>query len=339
MPLTGGAAALGKACEQAVRLAVEQFNTSRQPGEPALRLVSTDDQAQTARSVAAFRKLVNADKAVAIVGPLTSGGTLAVAPVAELAHVPILSPGASAAAVSSAGRYTFRNEISEAYGATKQADLVWGKLGWRRVHVVGVANDYGASAVAAFVPRFTELGGEIVSKSAFPTATTDFRTVLAPLRQEKADGVFFVFQDAIELRSFLKQRVELGIKLPVCTTPVFADATLRKDLGPLADGVIYSYYGTFDVADQAVQTAAFVRDYKAAYGVEPSYYSALGYDAANLLLLALRNARFDNALLCDRLLAIRGYQGVTGETTFDAHGDVQKPVRLRVVRDGHDVWY
>jgi branched-chain amino acid transport system substrate-binding protein len=172
-------------------------------------------------------------------GPLTSGTTLAVAPIAEKNHVVILSPGASAPKITQAGDYIFRNELSEAYGARAQAELAFSRLNFKSVALLYINNEYGVGTVGVFRDSFSRLGGRIVADEAFDSGATDFRTALTRIKQANPDAIFVVFQD--EIANIVRQRAELGISVPIYTTPVFEDPENLKTLGPLAEGIIYTY--------------------------------------------------------------------------------------------------
>lgn len=337
LPLTGGAASLGQSCRRGVELAIEQYSQDKIAGQPDIVLVTEDTQAKPAQGISAFHKLTDADKVHAIIGPLASGVTIAVAPLTERAHTVILSPGASTPSISAAGEFVFRNELSEALGARRQAELAYQTLGYRKIALIYVNNEYGVGTATQFRSRFTELGGSVPVDEAFTPAATNFRTVLTKLKNSAADAVFFVYQDSV--LDFMRQRAELGVATQVFTTPVFEDPSNLKNLGHLAEGVVYAYYGDFDPQSKDDLRRQFVVAYTTRYDETPTYYSALGYDAARILLKALSNCSFKRTSVAEALYSIKDFPGVTGITTFDSNGDVNKPVTLRTVRSGAFVKY
>lgn len=305
LPLTGGAAPLGKASLNAMQLAVEAYNQAKAGSDPSLNLVVEDDQAQPAKTVAAFQKLFTSRGIRLILGPLTSGGTLAIAPLAEKKHVVILSPGASAPTITHAGDYVFRNELSEAYGARVQADLAFSRLHFKSIALLYVNNEYGVGTVNIFRNHFKDIGGSIVADEAFMPGATDLRSQLAKIKARGPNAIFIVFQD--EIGNILKQRAELGISALVFTTPVFEDPNNLKNLGTLAEGVVYTYYGSFDPETQTGAMADFVAAYKKRFGNAPTYYAALGYDAAHILIAALQSSNFEPTKVKDAIYHIKNW--------------------------------
>jgi branched-chain amino acid transport system substrate-binding protein len=337
LPLTGGAANVGKAGLNGIQLAVDDFNAQIRTGEKKIDLIVEDDEAEPAAGVSAFEKLVAAHSIRLILGPVPSGVVLAVAPLAERSHVVIFSPGASAPAITQAGDYIFRNELSEEYGARAQADLAFSRLGFRSAALLYVNNEYGVGTVQVFRDRFAELGGRIVTDEAFSAGTTDFRTALTKIKSAKPDVILVVFQD--DIVNVLRQRAQLDVSIPVFTTPVFEDPANLRKLGRLAEGILYTYYGSFDPEAHSGVTADFVNSYELHFGEPPTYYAALAYDAARILTSALVASQFDVDKVKDSLYGIQDFQGVTGATSFDRNGDVSKPITLKTVRGGRFVAY
>jgi branched-chain amino acid transport system substrate-binding protein len=337
LPLTGGAAALGKASLNGMQLAVEEYNERKKADEPKLSLVIEDDQAMPAKGISAFQKLVSSDHVKLILGPLPSGVTLAVAPLANKEGVVILSPGSSAPEVTQAGDYVFRNELSDELGAKKQAEQAFTRLKFRRLALLYVNNDYGVGTIRVFKKEFQRLGGEIVADEPFNPGTTDFRTSLTRIKSSNPDGMSIAFQD--DIVNIIKQKAELGMSVPIYTTALFEDPGVLSKLGSLAEGVIYASYGTFDSDSKSGLQAEFARKYQAHFKETPTYFAALGYDAAGIMISALHSCGFDPAKVKEALYETRDYEGVSGRTSFDQNGDVDKPVTLKTVRGGRYVQY
>lgn len=332
MPLTGDAAIYGVPSFNAMKLAVSQAEADLSQQGIRVELISEDSQAKPAMAVSAVQKLVNANHVRAVLGPLASSETLAVSPIAETNKIVLLSPSSSAPAITSAGDYVFRTELSESLGGVAQADLAVDKLGYKKVACIYINNDYGAGLFEVFKQRFTEKGGIVTFAEAFAQGTTDFRGTLAKISSVQLDAIFIISHD--EILNFVRQEVELGIKIPIYTTPMFEDRRNLEKLGPLANGVIYTYYGTFNPDVKLGPTQAFVQAYTTRFGEPPTYYAALAYDATRILLKALQAAEAERIELKDALLQVQSFEGVTGKMSFDKNGDILKPVSLKTVKDG-----
>jgi ABC-type branched-subunit amino acid transport system substrate-binding protein len=76
---------------------------------------------------------------------------------------------------------------------------------------------------------------------------------------------------------------------------------------------------------------AFVRAYRARYGLEPTPVAAYSFDAVHLLANALERSGLNRAALRDAIAAQSGFIGVTGGITWDnAGGNRAEPVLLEL---------
>ncbi|MBU4536459.1 hypothetical protein KJ603_00260 [Patescibacteria group bacterium] len=62
-------------------------------------------------------------------------------------------------------------------------------------------------------------------------------------------------------------------------------------------------------------------------------YVAEGYDAIKLFEIALKDG-IDSEKIKANLYAIKDYQGVSGNITFDENGDVIKPFVINIMENG-----
>ena len=92
------------------------------------------------------------------------------------------------------------------------------------------------------------------------------------------------------------------------------------------------------VIPSSTESVAFAARYKAKFGIDPTVYTAEGYDAMSLLLKAIAAGGVSGDSVRANLLKIgNNYPGVSGIITFDTNGDVQKPTVIKVARNGQFV--
>ena len=99
------------------------------------------------------------------------------------------------------------------------------------------------------------------------------------------------------------------------------------------------YYGTYDPDSADDQIKKFLNSYQKKFNVPPTYYSALAYDATNIICLSLKNANYDVTKVKDEIYKIKNFKGISGLTSLDKNGDVSKPVSLKVVKDGRFTFF
>ena len=79
----------------------------------------------------------------------------------------------------------------------------------------------------------------------------------------------------------------------------------------------------------------FVSRYRERYGKDPDTTAGHFYDAVRIITAAANAAKdLSPAAIRDALHQVKDFPGVTGKMTFDDHGDVTKPVMIKVVKDG-----
>ncbi len=106
----------------------------------------------------------------------------------------------------------------------------------------------------------------------------------------------------------------------------------------LAGDALYGSYSIADFSpDSSPEAQAYATKYRAAYKVEPDFYSAWAYDSVKLLALAIKNANSTKPDdVAKALRAIKGYKGVEGTYTFDANGDELARLQHRQERRRQD---
>jgi len=115
----------------------------------------------------------------------------------------------------------------------------------------------------------------------------------------------------------LKQGRELGIKAVFS----FGDGACTDDMtklaGAAADGLLCSQAG---LPPQAADKK-FLDAYKKKFNVDPIIYAPFTYDAANILIDAMKRANSADPAKYLPELAKSNYKGATGQISFDEKGD------------------
>ncbi|TMA30442.1 MAG: ethanolamine utilization protein EutJ, partial [Deltaproteobacteria bacterium] len=106
--LTGDTATFGQSTERGMRMALEEINARGGALGRQLDLLSEDDRSVTEEARTAAQKLLQRDQVVALLGEIASSRSLAAAPEAQRAHVPMISPGSTNPKVTEVGDYIFR---------------------------------------------------------------------------------------------------------------------------------------------------------------------------------------------------------------------------------------
>ena len=94
----------------------------------------------------------------------------------------------------------------------------------------------------------------------------------------------------------------------------------------------------YGVADDQIK--AFQEAFKKKFGEDPDVYSAYYYEVTKLIAQIMRDSGTSSIAIKHGLDAMTGstaYHGITGETAFDAKGEVRKNFYIYQVRNGQFV--
>jgi branched-chain amino acid transport system substrate-binding protein len=329
-PMTGPAAVYGQNGIKGLKLAQEHRPTVL--GRP-VELIIVDNKSDKVEASNATNRVIQKDEVNAIIGCLTSSNSLAAAPVAEKAKVPMLSPWATNPLVTQNKQYVFRICFIDPFQGAVAAKFARDNLKAKTAAVmIDISQDYCVGIASFFQRAFTKLGGKVVLKTQYNTGDQDFSAQLGAIQAAKPDIIYvpgYFTEDALTAR----QARELGLKQPLLSGDAAQADELIKIGGPAVEGLYFTTH--FD--EQGVTTDSgkhFVAAYRKAYQEAPDSVSALSYDSYNALLDAMKQAGATDATKVAAALAqTKNFPGVTGVLTMVDHNAV-KPAVILKVKDG-----
>ena len=320
LPLTGSSANLGIGIQKGIEIAKQEINN--------LDIIYEDDAGNTKNAITSFNKLADVDKARIVILGL-SGSTLGIAPLAEEKKIILMAPIASAEKISDAGDYTFRiREVSTFHGR-KMAEYAISR-GWKKAAISSLNADSSLTYVKGFIQRYGELGGQITAKELYEKDEADVRTQMGKIKAANPEVIFFAGLTDDTARA-MKTARELGVKQPFLAHPGIEDGnTFFKVAGNSAEGTIYS--SPFD--DRTAQAQEFKRLYAQKYNEAAfPWFATNSYDALKLISKVVEKCGENTDCIKKELYATQNYVGASGTFSFDAKGDVQRPLILMKVEN------
>lgn len=353
LPMSGPYRNYGARALKGVQLAMNRYSELHPDAQVRLIVKDTASDPQTA--IRRVRELAE-EKATAIVGSLITAE--AAAGEAQKQGIPIITLTQRQNVVD-IGDHVFRNFLTPRMQAKALVAYARQTLGARRFAILYPDEPYGRTFMSIFWDEVLAHGGEVTGLEAYQPDLTDFAEPI-----KKLSGRFYQFPPGLRSRP---QTEPAGSGTPqaiVDFEAVFipdSAATAGLIIPQLAYHDIQNVHllGTnlwhsqhlIEIAARFVQDAVmtdgffaesaspevteFVADFQATFGALPGFIEAIGYDSAMLIFQAAGTAglRF-NGSLKDQLLAMSGFRGVTGLTTFDANGEARKaPYLLTIHRD------
>jgi branched-chain amino acid transport system substrate-binding protein len=325
-PLTGGSAHLGKDNENGARLAVEEINAKGltiNGQKVTLVLDAQDDAGDPRQATQVAQKLVD-DKVVAVVGHLNSGASIPASKIYSDAGILQISPSSTNPAYTQQGfKTTYRVVATDAQQGPALATFAAKTLNVKSVAVVDDSTAYGQGLANEFEKTAKALGLKVLSHDATNDKAVDFRAILTKIKGENPDAIMYGGMDATG-GPLAKQARQLGLRAKLLSGDGVCTESLADLAGPAASNVVCSQAGM--AVERMNGGAEFSAKYTKRFGHPIEFDAPFTYDAVYIVVDAMKRA---NSVEPAKVLAkISGtnYAGVTGQTTFDAKGDLQHGV-------------
>ena len=333
---SGRVADLGISGRDAVQLAVEQCNREGGIDGRKIQLLTRDDQQRSDIAVQKTKELIEAG-VVAIIGPMTSDMGIAMAPVADASEILLVSPTATTDLLSAKDDYFFRVTSTTRDYAAKSARYQIASGTMRSVVAVyDLSNrSFCESWMANFEKTFAAGGGRVLDKVGFDAnSDRSFLDIAHELLAAGSEGILII-ANSMDSALLCQQIRKLDEAIPITLADWGATERLLELGGKAVEEI--TVVQTFDRDSQAPPYQAFRKAYMDRYQHEPGFPGVYAYDAAQVLLTALRRQKNGESLKTT-LLAIRRFEGLQSPFSFDDFGDVQRPhASISVIRDGQFV--
>jgi len=338
---TGGLADIGIAGARGFELAMKELASKWKTSNYRVQFIYEDAGSGPDTAAIATNKLIRGDKVDVIIGDLTSTTTLAAAPIAQSAKVPLLSPSSTSDKTTQVGNYVFRACLVDSVQAIAMANYAFDRLKIKEVAVlVDMDMDHSRDVSKVFIKEFEKRGGKILKVVRFRgNHDTSNVAQLTELRNLHPQAIYAPVYYA-KMGAIFKQARTFGIQAQFLGDDAW-DSPLLFDLAAgTTEGGLFT--NTFSYLNPSQKVQKFRANFKGSYGVEPSAYSALAYDSIFVLENALSRIVFPmkksfSESIRDGLATTKRIEGVTGEISLDRDRNAPKPdiVILQLKKDGY----
>ena len=318
-PLTGGIAHLGKDNENGARLAIEQANAAKITiggKEAKFALLAEDDQADPKVGTTVAQKLVDA-KVAGVVGHLNSGTSIPASSIYNQAGIPMISGSATNPKLTEQGyKGVFRVVGRDDQQGPAIASYLVSANKPKLVAVIDDATAYGEGIANEVDKTLKAAGVTVLPREKGTDKTADWKAILTKIKGQSPDAIFYGGMDATG-GPLLKQGRELGIQAVFSFGDGACTDKMRELAGDASEGLLCSQAG---IPPQAA-SKKFLDAYKARFNVDPILYAPFTYDAANLMIEAMKKANStDPSKYLPELQKI-SFSASTGKIEFDQKGD------------------
>lgn len=326
-PLTGKASTYGQSVKNGAELLQEEINKSGGINGKEIQFIFEDDQADPTPSIQAFNKLVDNDKVVAILGPVTSGATTAVAPNATSKKIPLITPTATEPNITNkGGEYVFRGCFVDSFQGEILAKYAKESLSKKTAAVLyNAGSDYSKGIADTFKKDFESKGGQVTEYLSYNDGDTDFNAQLTKIKSSNPDVL--VLPDYYNVVGLIaKQARATGITSRFLGGDGWESEELYSIGGEAINGALYiNHYYSGDT-DENVKK--FVDAYKAKFNKDPDAFAALGYDTAKVLVKAIEKSGDFSADKIKEALASIELDSVTGHIKFNEERSAVKSASI-----------
>ncbi len=294
--ITGKAKSLGKPESNTVLMLTQAVNKAGGINGYPLKVVIKNDETLKTAAKGMFDTLIREDRVLAIIGPSTSGISLAVKPIVERAKVPMVSCAAAEAIVSppESSRYTFKTPQRDSHVVMRILERIK-YMGIGKIAILSETTGFGEQGRKQLKNHAPQMGIEIVADETFNTRAVDMTPQLKKIQACGAGAV--VNWSVVPTQTIVPRNMkQLGMDIPLFHSHGMGNPKFIKTAGEACDGVMFPA-GRLLVATQLPMDhfqreilMKYKRDYEKEFGT-CSTFGGHAYDAFWIVVNAMKAKR------------------------------------------------
>jgi len=320
--VTGPPAFLGEPERNTAKMVVDGINKAGGIKGQKLELIVYDTAGDATKAVQMATKLIKDDHVVAIIGPSTTGETMAVIPVVEKEKVPLISCAAGSKITDPTKRYVFKTAQNDGLAVARIYEYLQ-KQRQQKVALLTVSDGFGSSGREQLKSLAGKYGIQLVVDETYGPKDTDMTSQLTKIRASQAQALI-VWGTNPGPAVIAKNAKQLGLKLPLYMSHGVSSKKFIALAGDAAEGIKLPS-GKVIVSDvlpkkdpQKAALMAFVRDYQNHYKQEGDHFGGHAWDAVMLLKGAVERGATTSEAIRDALEKTRNFHGIGGTFTYAA---------------------
>ncbi len=300
-----------------------------------IEYVHADNQSSTQKAVSNSLELITRENVLAMIGPKDSSRAIPAGGISQSFNTPMISPTSTNPQTTQGRPYVFRACFLDPFQGEAMANFSTTEFGAKKAAVLyNISSAYPKGLAEFFKKAFEEINGEgsVVAFENFLSSEKDLSSQLSRIVSSEAD-VLFVPQYDNEIPDIVRQARKLGWEKVILGGDAWETSALIDNCGDLCKGLFFTSH--FAAIGAKGKSRSFVDQYNSNTNQLPTGDSALGYDAAHILITAISsleeltgNLIKDRTALKDKLTKIKGFEGVSGTLDMTEGGD---PVKSAVI--------
>jgi len=317
-------------------LAVDQINAAGGIAGAKLQLIVEDDGSVRDQGITAFRKFIEQDKVVAILGPTLSAVAAGAHPVAQAAGVPVIAISNTGLGIVGKCEYgpcdwIFRASLGEQSAVPETVKAATQKLGLKKVVIIYGDGKFELDDLTIFKEAFKANGVTVSKEIAYTAKDVDFAPFVTQAKGENPDAVVASSLAGPAGKILDEVAKQMPGKRVIGGNGLNSAALLSNaNAGLMVVGTAWSKAST----DKT--NTDFVAAYKTKFGADPDQFAAQSYTAMIVLADALKRSgtATDRAGVKKALEGVSGLATPLGAFSFTTDHDVKQPTFVMTVKDG-----
>ncbi len=316
--VTGTHSYLGDPEKKTLEMMVAESNAKGGLKGQPLKVVIYDDEGDPTKARLQAEKLIQKDKALAIIGPSLTPTSMAILPVTSKAKVPLISCAAGIGITSPAHerQWVFKTAQTDQMAVSRIYQYLQ-KTGINKVAILTVATGFGISGkeqLNALAPKY---GIQLVAQEVFGEKDTDMTPQLTKIRGTAAQAVI-CWGTGPAPALVAKNMKQLGLTIPLVQSHGAASKKFIELAGEAGDGIIMPagklviYKLLTDTDPQKAVCQEYDKKYQAKYSAPASSFGGYAYDAWRMLTQAVEKVGKDRAKIRGALEGTKNFVGVSG---------------------------
>lgn len=336
--LTGEYAIYGIAANNGAKLAIEEYNANGGVLDKQIEWIVEDNKGSQVDAANAFKKLVDNNKVAAFIGSDISGTSETIANIAVEKGIPMITPTGTKLGITAIGENIFRACYVDPDQGKLLAQFATEDLSVKNAAImVNSEVDYSVGIAEAFTEVFEASGGKVVTTVNYGQKDMDFKPILMNVKNANPDVI--VIPDYYQKIALIAaQAKEIGIEAPLIGGDGWDGVTSQVANNP--EVIENSYFiNHYTPEDESPIVQDFIKNYKETYNEEANAFAALGYDAAKILIEAMKTAGTTESQAVIDAMKNTSLDCVTGHITFNELRNPIKSVSVIKIKEGKNTLF
>jgi branched-chain amino acid transport system substrate-binding protein len=345
--ITGGASNLGMPESKTAEMLVEKINKEGGVNGHKIELLVKDSGGKPENAVSLAKQLIEEENVLAIIGPSTSGETMAIKNICQEGKTILISCAAAEDIVNPVASYVFKVPQKDS-DAVRHIYQVMKTKGIKRIGVITSNDGYGVAGGRQLANLAEFAGITIAISEAYDKQETDLTGILTKVKGQNVQAV--VNWSIVPAQSLVARNMkQIGLDVPLFQSSGFGNIKYVQAGGEAANGTIFPC-GRLLVADelpdnhpQKAVLVGYKKDYESRFKEDASTFGGHTYDALLILTEAVKKANsIDREKVRDAMENLKGVVGIAGVFNFsskDHNGLDLNAYEKLTVKDGKFVIY